>query len=222
MHLAYTQQLADLAHTVGQMAALAGSAMDQATRALLEADLFGAEEVISSYDTMTELSQRAEEKAFALLALRAPVAGDARQVIAGIKITADVERMGKLALHVARIARRRHPEHAVPIDVRPQFAEMGRIAVALACAVRELLESRDRFRAGRLDCEDEAMDELHRRLFTALMDQNWTHEIQAAVDVTLLSRFYERFADHAVAIDSHVALFFTGASRADRGRRLRH
>jgi hypothetical protein len=49
-----------------------------------------------------------------------------------------------------------------------------------------------------------AMDELHGHLFIVLMDREWKHSVEAAVDVTLLGRFYERFADHAVEIGRRV------------------
>jgi phosphate transport system protein len=206
----YNRGLLELTLVLGEMAGLSGAAMEKATEALLNADLDGAEEVISSYDHIAELSQYAEERAFALLALQAPVAGDLRAVVSGIQIVADVERMGALALHVAKIARRRHPNRAVPVDVECYFADMGHIAVALGAAVEEILRTHDPLRAARLNDEDEAMDDIHRHLFTLLMDQHWVHGVEAAVDVTLLSRFYERFADHAVAVGRRVVFLSTG------------
>ena len=215
MRVVYSEQMAELARLLGEMAGLAGSAMEQATQALLQADLTGAELVISGYDGLAEKAQEAEEKAFALLALQAPVAADLRQVVSGIQIIADVDRMGVLALHVAKIARRRHPNHAVPEDVNGYFAEMGRIAVALGAAAQEVLETRDPERASRLRDEDEAMDDLHRHLFTILMDREWKHGVAAAVDVTLLGRYYERFADHAVRVGRRVIFLATGKQLAE-------
>ncbi|CAM2930813.1 phosphate signaling complex protein PhoU [Skermania piniformis] len=211
MRAAYTEQLASLGHTLGDMAALAGASMEKATDALLQADLAVAEQVISEYDRMAELTRTAEEQAFALLALQAPVAGDLRQVVSTIQIVADVDRMGALALHVAKIARRRHPQHALPDQVNGYFAEMGRIAVALGRATQEVLETRDPERAATLHDEDEAMDDLHRHLFTLLMDRDWPYGVAAAVDVTLLGRFYERFADHAVEVGRRVIFLVTGS-----------
>jgi phosphate transport system protein len=210
MRAVYHEKLAGLAEILGEMAGLAGAAMDKATRALLQADLGVAEQVISEYDRIAESARIAEEKAFALLVLQAPVAGDLRSVVSGIQIVADVQRMGALALHVAKIARRRHPEHALPDEVASDFAEMGRIAVALGAAAREVLETRDPEQAARLNEQDEAMDDLHRHLFTVLMDPNWSHGVAASVDVTLLGRFYERFADHAVAVGQRVVFLVTG------------
>ncbi|RWR28103.1 phosphate transport system regulatory protein PhoU, partial [Mycobacterium tuberculosis] len=142
--------------------------------------------------------------------LQAPVAGDLRTVVSAIQIIADVDRMGALALHVAKIARRRHPQHALPEEVNGYFAEMGRVAVELGHAAREVLITRDPEKAARIQEEDDAMDDLHGHLFTVLMDREWKHGVMAAVDVTLLSRFYERFADHAVEVARRVIFQVTG------------
>ena len=189
MRVAYNEQMTELADTLGEMAGLAGAAMERATQSLLQADLSLAEQVIGEHDKITELSTICEERAFALLALQAPVAGDLRSVVSGIQIVADIDRMGALALHVAKIARRRHPNHVLPEEVNGYFAEMGRIAVSIGAAAKVVLETRDPERAARLREEDEAMDDLHRHLFTVLMDREWKHGVAAAVDVTLLGRF---------------------------------
>ncbi|MBO0680171.1 phosphate signaling complex protein PhoU [Mycolicibacterium sp. S2-37] len=215
MRTAYHEQLEGLTVQLGQMCGLAGAAMERATQALLQADLVLAEQVISDHEQITAMSARAEEAAFVLLALQAPVAGDLRSVVSSIQIVADVDRMGALALHVAKIARRRHPQHVLPEEVNGYFAEMGRVAVELGNAAKEVLESRDPDKAARIQEEDDAMDDLHRHLFTVLMDREWKHGVTAAVDVTLLSRFYERFADHAVEVARRVIFQVTGTYPAD-------
>ena len=215
MRVAYNEQMTELADMLGEMAGLAGAAMERATQSLLQADLSLAEQVISDHDQITELSVACEERAFALLALQAPVAGDLRSVVSGIQIVADIDRMGALALHVAKIARRRHPNHVLPEEVNGYFAEMGRIAVALGAGAREVLETRDPERAAKLREEDDAMDDLHRHLFSVLMDREWKHGVAAAVDVTLLGRFYERFADHAVEVARRVIFLVTGKMPVD-------
>ncbi|WP_063062716.1 phosphate signaling complex protein PhoU [Nocardia sienata] len=215
MRVIYNEQMADLAHLLGEMAGIAGSAMDRATQALLQADLSLAEQVIGEGDRIAEMIADAEEKSFALLALQAPVAGDLRQVVSAIQIVNDVNRMGTLALHVAKVARRRHPNHALPEAVNGYFAEMGRIAVSMGNGAREVLESRDPERAAQLNQDDEAMDDLHRHLFTLLMDREWKYGVAAAVDVTLLGRYYERFADHAVEIGRRVIFLVTGVLPPD-------
>jgi phosphate transport system protein len=210
MRTAYHEQLDALAAQLGEMCGMAGVAMERATQALLQADLVLAEQVITDHEQISAMSVRAEEAAFVLLALQAPVAGDLRAIVSSIQIVADVDRMGALALHVAKIARRRHPQHALPEEVNGYFAEMGRVAVELGNAAQEVVVSGDPELAARLREEDDAMDDLHSHLFTVLMDRGWKHGVTAAVDVTLLSRFYERFADHAVEIGRRVIFQATG------------
>jgi phosphate transport system protein len=210
MPTAYHEQLDALTVQLGEICGMAGVAMERATRALLQADLVLAEHVISDHDQISAMSARAEEAAFVLLALQAPVAGDLRAIVSSIQIVADVDRMGALALHVAKIARRRHPQRALPQEVNGYFAEMGRVAVELGNAAAEVVISRDPQKAAHLREEDDAMDDLHRHLFTVLMDLEWRHGVSAAVDVTLLGRFYERFADHAVEIGRRVIFQATG------------
>lgn len=215
MRVIYNEQMADLANLLGEMAGLAGQAMEQATQSLLQADLALAEQVIGEQDRISVMIAEAEEKAFALLALQAPVAGDLRQVVSAIQIVGDVNRMGALALHVAKVTRRRHPNHALPESVNGYFAEMGRIAVHMGAGAKEVLETRDPERAAQLNQDDEAMDDLHRHLFTLLMDRDWKYGVAPAVDVTLLGRYYERFADHAVEIGRRVIFLVTGVLPSD-------
>ena len=210
MRTAFHEQLDSLTEMLSNMCGLAGLAMDRATQALLQADLALAEQVISDHDQLAHMQTRAEEAAFALLALQAPVAGDLRLVFGSFQNVADAERMGALALHVAKIARRRHPHHALPDEVKGFFAEMGRIAVDLGNSAKEVVLSRDPKQAAQISREDDAMDQLHKQLFSVLMDTEWKHGVATAVDVTLLGRFYERFADHAVAIGRRVVFEATG------------
>ncbi|MEN4477408.1 phosphate signaling complex protein PhoU [Mycolicibacterium cosmeticum] len=210
MRTAYHEQLDGLNDRLGEMCGLAGQAMERATQALLQADLVLAEQVITDHERITEVSKLAEEEAFVILALQAPVAGDLRAIVSSIQIVADVDRMGALALHVAKIARRRHPQHALPEEVNGYFAEMGRVAVELGNSAQEVLRTLDPQKAAQVREEDDAMDDLHRHLFSVLMDKEWKHGVTAAVDVTLLSRFYERFADHAVEVARRVIFQVTG------------
>ena len=215
MRTAYQEQLSSLTVQLGEMCGLAGVAMERATQSLLQADLALAEQVITDHDHITEISVRAEEAAFMLLALQGPVAGDLRAIVSGIQIVADIDRMGALALHVAKIARRRHPQHALPEEVNGYFAEMGRVAVELSRSAQEVLETLDPEKAALIRDEDDAMDDLHRHQFSVLKDKDWKHGVTAAVDVTLLSRFYERFADHAVEVARRVIFTATGSFPED-------
>jgi phosphate transport system protein len=210
MRTAFQEQLDSLTEMLSKMCGLAGLAMDRATQALLQAELAMAEQVISDHDELVRMQTRAEGAAFVLLALQAPVAGDLRLVFGSFQNVADAERMGALALHVAKISRRRHPNPVLPEEVKGYFAEMGRIAIDLGNSAKAVVLSRDPKQAAQIGKEDEAMDQLHQQLFSVLMDKEWKHGVAAAVDVTLLGRFYERFADHAVEIGRRVAFEATG------------
>ncbi|OBH76356.1 phosphate transport system regulatory protein PhoU [Mycobacterium mantenii] len=210
MRTAYHHQLAELSVQLGEMCGLADEAMKRATAALLEADLDAAERVIGEHERMMVMRARAEREAFALLALQQPVAGELRAVFSAIHIIADIERMGALAVHVAKIARREYPNRVLPDDVRACFADMAEVAIALGDSARQVLISRDPQRAARLREQDDAMDELYRNLFGILLGQDWTDNIPVAVDAALLGRFYERFADHAVEIGRRVIFVVSG------------
>jgi phosphate transport system protein len=98
----------------------------------------------------------------------------------------------------------------LPAEVAPYFAEMGRVGCALARKAGSVISSRDLAKAAELESDDDAMDELHKHMFSVLMDRNWSHGVGPAVDITLLARFYERYADHAVAVARRIVYVVTG------------
>ncbi|HEX9334613.1 MAG TPA: phosphate signaling complex protein PhoU [Pseudonocardiaceae bacterium] len=210
MREAYHDRLGELAEHLADMCAMVGDAMERATTALLKADLALAEQVISDDVKVDTARTSYEEEAYALLALQAPVATDLRTVLAVIHAAESLERMGDLALHVAKAARRRHPNPVLPEEVRPYFEQMGQVAVALARKTEQVIRSQDVEMAKSVEDDDDEMDGLHRDLFAVLMDKNWPHSVPTAVDVTLLGRFYERFADHAVSVAKRTVFVVTG------------
>ena len=210
MRTMFRADLSALSAQVAEMCGLAADAMEHATQALLGADLTVAEQVIADHEHIVALTKRIEAAALRLLATQQPVASDLRSILAALHVGADIERMGALAVHVASISRLRHPQCALPDEVRASFAEMGSRAVQLARTAQEVLRSRDPDRAARLRDQDDAVDAEHRHLFTLLIDHKWQDGVCSAVDVALLGRFYERFADHAVEIGKRVVFEATG------------
>jgi phosphate transport system protein len=210
MRRIYQEQLDQLAEVLAHMCMQVAEAMSHATQALLQVDLQLAEQVISDDAHIDDIRGVTQERAFALLALQAPVATDLRIVVSAIHGAGDIERMGDLALHVAQAARRRHPQPVLPTEVVPYFAEMGRVAVELAHKAADVIRTRDLACAARLERDDDAMDDLHQHMFTVLMDPRWSHGVGPAVDIALLARFYERYADHAVAVARRVVYVVTG------------
>jgi phosphate transport system protein len=210
MREAYQVELGQLAEELAHMCSMSATAMELATQSLLEADLGLAEQVIGDDAKIDDARSACEEHAYALLALQAPVATDLRTVLAAIHAAESLERMGDLALHVAKAARRRHPNPVLPEKITPYFAEMGRVAVGLARDAERVILNKDVEQARSLEEADDEMDDLHRNLFSVLMDKNWDYGVASAVDVTLLGRFYERFADHAVSVAKRVVFVVTG------------
>ncbi|MBV8933648.1 MAG: phosphate signaling complex protein PhoU [Kutzneria sp.] len=210
MREAYHGQLGELADQLATMCRMVGDAMESATRALLDVDLVLAEHVIGEDAKIDDARARCEEDAYSLLALQAPVATDLRKVLSVIHAAESIERMGDLALHVAKAARRRHPQPVLPDSVRGYFAQMGGIAVELARKAERVIRTQDVDLARSIDDEDDAMDDLHRHLFSVIMDKSWEHGVPSAVDITLLSRFYERFGDHAVSVAKRTVFVVTG------------
>lgn len=210
MRESYHVQLAELGNHGYVMCQVASDALRDATRSLLEADLSVAEQVIATDVELDRMRANAEGVALELLALQAPVASDLRTVVSALWIVADIQRMGALAVHVAKAARRRHPAHAIPVTARPIIERMGRVGVHLANQAGLVLRERNVELALRLEVEDDLMDDLQRELFGALMSPTWSEGVPAAVDIALLSRFFERFADHAVAVARRVVFLVTG------------
>ncbi len=201
------RQLAGLAELLSEMATAAAAALQRATTALLEGRERLARQVVAGDAAIDALRARVEGLAIDALLFHAPVAGDLRAVVAAIRAAGDLERMGDLALHVAQVAER---GRTVPAEVRRDFAEMGRLAVAMARKTAEVAGSRNVILAIELDSDDDAMDGLHAHMFTVLMDPTWPHGVPAAVDLTLLARYYERFADHAVLVARATIYAVTG------------
>ena len=182
-----------------------------ATQALLEADLATAEQVISDDAALDTLHDELEARCFTLLARQAPVAGELRTVVAAMRMIADLARMGDLAAHIAKIARLRYPEKAVPEALVPNFALMARVAENMVETAGRSLRERNAHDAGKLADSDEEMDELRKGQFRVLMGKEWPYSVEAAVDVALLGRYYERIADHAVIMASRVIYVVTGS-----------
>ncbi|WP_262848112.1 phosphate signaling complex protein PhoU [Mumia quercus] len=182
----------------------------RASTALLDGDLGAAETVISGDAVIDAARESCENDAISLLATQQPVATDLRRVVAGLRIAGDLERIGDLAVHVAKLARMRMPEVAVPPSARPIITEMGRVAEGMLESVAIVLGTHDLDAAAALLSADDEMDGLYRRMFRDLLDGEWDGGVEAAVDVALLARYYERTGDHAVSIARRVVYQVTG------------
>ena len=185
-------------------------AVGLATTALLTGDAALAERVISADLDIDLARDRVEASAFELLSLQQPVARDLRTIVAALRMVSELERMGDLSVHVAKIARLRVPGIAVPDEARPTIERMAQVAEQMVARVAEIIATRDVASALELATADEEMDGLRRTSFAELLSQDWAHGVEAAVDIALLGRYYERIADHAVSVANRVVFVVTG------------
>ena len=210
MRASYHEALSGVSTDLIQMTELVQEAVRTATRALLDADLTAAEQVISADAVLDALHDDLETRCFSLLARQAPVAGELRTLVAALRMVADLARMGDLAAHVAKIARMRYPKRAVPDTMESNFRRMATLAEDMVAMAGRTLAERNVLDAERMADHDEEVDELRTLQFRRLLDDSWPHGVEAAVDCALLGRYYERIADHAVLLGSRVIYIVTG------------
>lgn len=210
MRDAFHEELDQISDKLVEMSRLTGSAVSRATTALLDADLTLAESVIEADEAIDQMRRELDDTAIDLLARQQPVATDLRMVVTAMRMSADLERMGDLARHIAKVARLRYPDSAIPPTLRATITEMGHAAEKIVAQAGSIIAGKDVSAAVALETQDDEMDALHRQVFEHLLGGHWDAGIQAAVDVTLVGRYYERFADHAVSVSRRVIYLVTG------------
>lgn len=210
MRTAYEEQLNLFSQDLVLMADCIIASITASTHSLLHCNLSEAERVLGGIDEVEELRLNAEETAFSLLALQAPVAKDLRRVITGQRMIESFIRMATLSRHIAKLTRLRHPEPAIPPEIAPYIAEMSRVAITAAKTVRQLLVDTDVATALQLAADDDAVDDIHSHLLKATTGSAWAHGTRAAVDVAAISRYLERFSDHTVTIGERMVYLVTG------------
>lgn len=184
--------------------------IEKATQAFLGNEVAKADEAIALSETNEEKALALDELVIRILARQSPVARDLRILVSALRISASLERMGALASHIASIARYRFPGSAVPDSLRKTFEEMGSLDVQLSKKVTDVLKNTDVDLARAIQAEDERVDELHRHIFDIVLSDDWKENAMFTVDVTLASRYFERFADHVVDISAKVSYLTTG------------
>ncbi|MBB1494930.1 phosphate signaling complex protein PhoU [Propioniciclava sp. MC1595] len=210
MRESYQQELSSVVTDLITMTDRVQVAVTEATKALLTSDLAAAEKVISDDSILDQLHDDLEQRCFVLLARQAPVAGELRTLVAALRMVADLARMGDLSAHIAKIARMRYPRGAVPESMQPNFQRMAALASEMVEIAGRTLRERNVLDAEKMADHDEEVDELRSHQFRILLDDAWSHGVEAAVDCALLGRYYERIADHAVLMGSRVIYIVTG------------
>jgi len=209
----YQHQLDAVLNSLVEMTGAVRTALDHATKALLEGDATRAETVIGGDQAIDATRERIEDDSFEILARQSPVAGDLRMLVATLRMVTDLERMGDLAVHVARVARRRFPAKAVPPLLVPTIQAMAATADQMIAQAAEIIASRDVHAAAELEDTDDQMDSLRRSMFEALLSDEWEQtvgRVEPAIDIALLGRYYERIGDHAVSMARRLVFIVTG------------
>jgi phosphate transport system protein len=210
MRDAFHEELDAIQATLVTMGEMVAVAMERSSAALLNADVKLAEQVISEDEKLDTIQHDLEARAINLMARQQPVAQDLRILVTSLRMSADLERMGDLCHHIAKLARMRYPAVAVPPELVPTIENMGKTAKKIIEKSTHVVKNQDLQAAIELETDDDEMDTLHRALFVALLDDSWTHGIETAIDMTLLGRYYERCADHAVSIARRVYFLVKG------------
>jgi len=204
------QELESVQSDLLVMTNLVHKAITDATTALLTGNLDLAEQVIGADEAINSLHSSIEEQCFQITSTQAPVARKLRSVMSAVRIAASLERMGDLAVHIAKQVRLRYPKPAIPEELHTTFSKMGEAARTIVEKTSEAVQSRDASVAEKIADYDDELDQLHRDLFVSVLSAEWNHGVEAAIDVTLLSRFYERFGDHSVSVGRRLVHTITG------------
>ena len=206
----YYEQLDAIVDDLVNLTGTVRRAVADATKALLEADAQIAETVIAGDKDIDEATEIIEERALLLLATQQPVATDLRQLVATLRMLTDLQRMGDLSVHVAKVARRRMPDSAVPAHLHPTITAMAAVADSMIDSASRIVANRNVDAASQLEHEDDEMDRLRKDLLRSLLGDSWTYGVEPAVDLALLGRYYERIGDHAVSMARRVVYLVTG------------
>jgi len=206
----FQDELDNVSQSLVDLTAMVSTSMTKATTAILSCDLKLAEEVIATDVKIDDYQHENDSRIIDVIARQQPVASDLRALVTALRMGSDLERMGDFAHHVAKVARLRHPNAAVPPELVAIIQAMGVAAVAITEKTGVVIATRDTQMALEIERDDDVMDDLHRKLIAVLIEPTWKHGIETAIDLTLLGRYYERYADHAVSISRRVYFLVTG------------
>ena len=206
----FQEELDGVSQSLVDLSNMVSNSVRKATHALIDLDLKMAEEVISDDEKVDSYQHELDSHIIDVIARQQPVATDLRALVTALRMSADLERMGDLAHHIAKIARLRHPTAAVPAELRDLVHHMGTVAENISRKIAVVIDTRDTEMALQVERDDDEMDKLHSQLLGSITNATWTHGVESAIDLTLLGRYYERFADHAVSVSRRIYFLVTG------------
>jgi phosphate transport system protein len=218
MRTLFTAEMSELRDDLVAMSQLVLTAIKDANGALLGEDIELAQSVIAADAKLDDLEETVDERCVMLIAQQQPVGLDLRTIIASLRISASLERMGDLSQHIAESARRAYPATAVPATHRETVEGMAAAAEQAAAEVLALLETHDLNTAARIVADDDTLDDLHAKAYASLLADDYTGDAQRTLDVALLARYYERFGDHAVGVSRRIVYLVTGDHGGDRAK----
>jgi len=203
--------LDSITDTVLQMIAIVTESIGRGTEVLLNNDLKGAQEMIDDDDILDALSVQLEEQCYQLLALQSPMASDLRMIVAALAVNADIERSGDLVTNIVKATRRLYGNEYHP-KLRGLVTKMSLEAQRMFRLAGEAYASGDVGLAAALDDIDDRLDDLNVENVQTVFEAHGNEEIdlQAAVQLALIGRFYERIGDHAVNVGERIQYMVTG------------
>ena len=207
---AYQDELDGVSQSLVDLTNMVTASMVKASKAIQSADLTLAEEVIASDFKIDDFQHELDARIIDIIARQQPVATDLRALVTAMRMSADLERMGDLAHHIAKVARLRHPDCAIPGSLILPFTEMGHVAEKLSIMVGNVITTRDTEMALQVERDDDEMDDLHKKVISSIIKDDSGLSLESAIDLTLLGRYYERYADHAVSVARRVYFLVTG------------
>ncbi|MDQ6798175.1 MAG: phosphate signaling complex protein PhoU [Actinomycetota bacterium] len=209
--IGFQESLGALRADVDWLGSLGAVAVEAATKALVSGNQVKAELVVASDDEIDALFVTLEERAYALMAQQAPVAVDLRFLVSALRVMADWERTGDLAVSLAKLALVDWEREIVALEL---LADMAAIALELIGAGRLAWRNKDLELAAALEGRDDALDERFRRLTVHLLSQHGPDAGGLVFHALLAGRNLERIADHAVAVGDRVVYMLTGDPRS--------
>jgi len=218
---AFDEDLDRLRALISQMGGLAEHAISEAMRCLIQRDVEGAGVVVAEDKKLDVLEIETERRAVQLIALRAPMASDLRDVVAALKISGVVERIGDYAKNIAkRVPMLENAGKIEPISLLP---EMARIAAEMVHDVLDAFVERDPQAALRVCERDVAVDDFYDSIFRTLLTHMMEnpHNIGQSAHLLFVAKNLERIGDHATNIAEMVYYAATGEHLADRAKGTR-
>jgi phosphate transport system protein len=204
-------ELDDIRDEIVRLAAMLGEFIPRGTEALLTNDMQGAQSLIEDDDEIDALTLRIEEQCYHVLALQQPMASDLRSIVTALWLTAEIERSADLMVNVAKGARRIYGA-SLDARLRGLIERMAEEAARLYKLAIDAYVERNAGLGSALDDIDDTLDALHNDYIEAIFEchAGQAIDLQQAVQLALIGRYYERIGDHAVNIGERVEYMVTG------------